>query len=87
MVELVMDCEDEFGISIPDAAAGQVNTVGEFFDLVLAATRATGKPEVRHRSDLERYVWDRVRSFCVRPKKDWGWVTRSTRFIEDLGYG
>jgi hypothetical protein len=87
MVELVMDCEDEFGISIPDAAAGEIRTVGQFFDLVLTLTRTSGKPEVRQRRDLEQYAWDRVRSFCVPPREDFTFITRSTRFIEDLGYG
>ena len=87
MVELVMDCEDEFGISIPDKAAGEVRTVGQFFDLVLALTRSDGKPELRQRPDLEQYAWDRMRCFCVRPQKQCAFITRSTRFIEDLGYG
>jgi hypothetical protein len=86
-VELVMDCEDEFGISIPDAAVGKVRTVGEFFDLILALIRSSGKPELRQRPDLEQYSWDRVRYFCIRPQKDFEFITRSTRFIEDLGYG
>ena len=67
MVELVMDCEDEFGISIPDEAGGEVRTVGQFFDRVLALTRSNGKPGLRQRPDLEQYAWDRVRYFCVRP--------------------
>ena len=87
MVELVMSCEHAFGISIPDAAAGDLTTVGEFFDLVLALTRATGKPELRQRPDLDQYVWDRVRALCALPRKDWQWITLSTRFIQDLGYG
>lgn len=87
MVELVMDCEDEFGISIPDAAVSEIETVGQFFDLVLALTHSGGKPELRQRPDLKKYAWDRVRYFCVRPQKDFAFITRSTRFIEDLGYG
>ena len=87
MVELVLDCEDEFGISMPDAAASKVSTVGQFFDLVLALIRSTGKAELRERPDLEQYAWDRVRHFCVRPQKEFGFISRSTRFIEDLGYG
>ena len=87
MVELVMECEDEFGVSIPDAAAGEIKTVGQFFDLVLALTRSSGKPGLRERPDLEQYAWDRVRYFCVRPQKDFAFINRSTRFVEDLGYG
>lgn len=86
-VELVMDCEDEFGIVIPDEAAGEIRTVGQLFDLVLALTRSNGKPELRERADLEQYAWDRVRYFCVRPQTDFAFITRSTRFIEDLGHG
>ena len=92
LVELVMDCEDEFGISIPDAAVSDVRTVGEFFDIVLTLIRSTGKPELRHRPDLEEYAWDRVCSICGRLflrmiQKDVTVITRSTRFIEDLGSG
>lgn len=89
MVELVVDCEAEFGISIPDAAAAGVRTVGQFSDLVVALVRSGGKPELRQRPDLEQYAWDRVRHFCVRPvsQDDFAFVTRSTRFVEDLGYG
>ncbi len=87
MVELVMDCEDEFGISIPSAAVSDVRTVGQFFDLVLMLIRSSGKPELRERLDLEQYVWDRVCYFSLRQQKDLKSVTRSTRFMEDLGYG
>jgi hypothetical protein len=87
MVELVMDCEAEFGISIPDEAAGDVKTVGQFFDVVLALARSHGKPELRQRPDLEQYAWDRVRQFCVGRHKDFAFITRSTRFLEDLGFG
>lgn len=89
MVELVMDCEDEFGITLPAAVASEVRTVGQFFDLVLTLIRSSGKPDLRQRPDLEQYAWDRVRYFCIRPigEDDVALVTRSTRFIEDLGYG
>lgn len=87
MVELVMDCEEEFGISIPDSAASDIRTVGEFFDLIVSLTRTEGKPELRLRPDLEAYAWDRVRFFCVRPQKDFSFIQRSTRFREDLGHG
>lgn len=43
-VELVMRCEDAFGISIPDEAASKVVTVGDLYDLILKLTadRAEG---------------------------------------------
>ena len=87
IVELCLDCEEEFGISIPETAVSEIRTVGQFLDLVLTLTRRSGKPELRQRPDLEQYAWDRVRYFCVRPRKDFGHITRSTRFIEDLGCG
>ena len=92
MTELVMDCEDEFGIFIPDADAARVRTVGELHDLVLALTRDGGKPQLRQRPDLEQYAWDRVCALCTRgapcmTEEDATTIARSTRFIEDLGYG
>ena len=48
-IELVMDAEDEFGITIDgaDDHGQSVATVGGFYDLVVRLVRAKGKPEAR----------------------------------------
>jgi hypothetical protein len=43
-VELIMNCEEAFGISIPDNPASKIVTVGDLYDLILKLTadRAEG---------------------------------------------
>ena len=87
-VELAMAVEDEFGIAVPDELMQRVVTVGEFYDAILPLVRETGPPELRARTDLEEYLWSRVKTLAaepygIRPEE----VTRATRFVEDLGYG
>ena len=90
-VELVMDAEDEFGISIDSVHDyGQsVATVGAFYDLVLRLVRERPHSKFAHRPDLESHVWNQVATLAakhgygVKPPN----ITRETRFIEDLGYG
>jgi len=36
VVELLMALEDEFGVKIPDEEAGEIGTVGEAVDIVVA---------------------------------------------------
>jgi hypothetical protein len=89
-VELVMDVEDELGISIQaeDEYGQAVNTVGAFYDLVLRIVREKGASELLRRAELEQYVWDVVTRLAAKcghgPKA--AQITRETRFIEDLGY-
>ena len=88
-VELVMEVEDEFAISISDEAAQQAVTVGDLYNLVLRLVRESETSPLRGRADLEEHVWSRVQFLAaqnghrLRSKQ----VTRQTRFIEDLGYG
>jgi acyl carrier protein len=42
-VELVMEFEDEFGMSIPDEEAEKIQTVGAAIDYIVNAARATKK--------------------------------------------
>ncbi len=42
-VELVMEFEDEFGMSIPDEEAEKIQTVGAAIDYIVAAARAGKK--------------------------------------------
>ena len=88
-VELAMDAEEEFGISVPDNASQSVVTVGDFYDVVLALVREIGRSELRARDDLEEYLWSRVTALAAEhayevSRDD---ITRSSRFVEDLGYG
>jgi hypothetical protein len=90
-VELVMDAEDEFGISIDgaDDYGQSVNTVGAFYDLVLRLVRENSTSDVAYRLDLESYLWKQVAVLAARhgsglkPEQ----IRRDTRFSEDLGYG
>lgn len=88
-IELVIGLEDEFGISIPDVIAQEVRTIGQMYDVILPMVRSHGKEAIRHKSDLEAFVWD---TLCrraaklasgIRPSE----ITRDTRFAGDLGYG
>lgn len=87
-VEFAMQIEDEFGITVPNEVLKRVATVGAFYDAILPLVRETGSPVLCARTDLEDYLWSRVRALAsepydVAPET----VTRSTRFAEDLGYG
>ena len=42
-VELVMEFEDEFGMSIPDEEAEKIQTVGAAIDYIVSAARAAKK--------------------------------------------
>lgn len=75
LVELVMAIEEKFEISISDAEAGQIRTIGELCDCV--AQKTTLDPKM---------VWHQVCDVVV----DQLGVDRldlipDTRFIEDLG--
>lgn len=89
MVELAMDAEDEFGIALPDTALQDIATVGAFYDVIVPLVRANGAAELRVRDDLEQYLWSRVRVLAARPSAGVApeHISRSTRFVEDLGYG
>lgn len=90
-IDLVMDVEDEFGITIDDRDDyGQSTaTVGAFYDLVLRLIREHPESTLAERPDLEAYLWHRITAMVAKcghnvKIKD---ITRQTRFIEDLGYG
>lgn len=90
-VELVMEVEDEFGITIDstDDHDQSVMTVGAFYDLVLRLIRENPQLEIAKWANLELHVWNRLtvlvtqHGYDLKPDQ----VTRETRFIEDLGYG
>ena len=86
IIETFMAVEAEFGISVPDAEAGRMRTVGALFDYVRAhapGERATGdEPRAPYAGPLwERYVdviqrEAGVERGVVRPEAYW---------VEDLG--
>ena len=90
-VELVMDAEKAFAISIGsvDNYGQSVSTVGEFNDLILRPIRADPSSDLGRRPDLESYLRRRVVELSAQhgygPKPEQ--IKRETRFIEDLGYG
>lgn len=88
MVQLVMEAEDEFGISITDLEAERARTVGDFYDIVLRLVRETGPDALRQRDNLDTYLWQRLATLVAKLGgtriED---IQRSTRFIEDLAYG
>lgn len=79
-VELVMSFEEEFDIEIPDAVAEKMMTVGDVVDYVAAELARRG--ERVNPSD----VFFRVRGRTVGILSvDPGKITRSSRFVDDLG--
>ena len=79
-VELVMAFEEEFEIEIPDTSAEAMVTVGDVVDFVAAEL-------LRHGRTADSIaIYHRVKGVTVRhlnvdPDK----ITRSSRFVEDLG--
>jgi hypothetical protein len=55
LVEIVMEIEDEFGITVPDALAEQCITVGDTQKMIVDLLVARG--EIRS-AELEARVWD-----------------------------
>lgn len=86
-VQLAMDAEREFGVSVPELLQ-RAATVGDFYDAIVPLIRETGTAELRARPDLEEYLWSRVKALVSEPYGVGSErVTRATRFVEDLGFG
>jgi hypothetical protein len=88
-VELVMNVEDAFGIAIPDELASEIRTVGQLNDTVMELIRSNGNSALLTRADLESFVWQTLCKLSAKlasgtKPSD---IKRSTRFLEDLGYG
>jgi len=45
LVELVMACEERYGIIVPDEDAGQFSTVGDLHEFILGALQKTSPPD------------------------------------------
>lgn len=79
-VELVMQVEKTFAITIPDHEAEKMVTVGALHDFVTQAVKADGR-------ELDAdHVWDQITEILT---EDYGVprakITRDAGFIRDLG--
>ena len=79
-VELVMAFEEEFEIEIPDASAEAMVTVGDVVDFVASQFLRRGE-KVDNIAIYHRVKGITVRHLNVDPDE----ITRSSRFVEDLG--
>lgn len=81
-VEIVMEVEQEFGVTLGDAEVAGVRTVGDLVELVAskAPTNAPGQP--RSRTDIVETV---RRIVGNQMGVEYQWMPMETRFIEDLG--
>jgi acyl carrier protein len=92
VVEIIMECEDEFGIAIPDEDFSAVRTAGDLHALVMRLLRE-GQPARERRkrpaknvSDTE--AWQIVRKILAEqlalPMEK---IQPDSRLLEDLGAG
>ena len=83
-VEIVMEIEREFGISVPDDRAESSRTVGDTSSMIVELLVAKGRTRS---AELEREVWERLVTIVaeqmrisrteVRPESTWvGDITR-----------
>jgi len=88
VVELIMDVEAAYGITVPDDAMHRIYTLGDFRDLVARLVQEQ-RPELFATASFHEKLWPDIAHFATRngynSKPDS--VTPETRFIEDLGYG
>jgi acyl carrier protein len=97
LVELVMQTEEVFGITIPDAEAAQASTVGGLYGLVLAKLEIPYQPAkldapYRHRNFAPPKPWtapevwatlrDLIQSQLQIPEED---IHEEAHFQNDLG--
>ena len=76
-VEFIMEVESEFGISIPDATAERLRTVGEVADYVVSDGGRTRGPVVQRLREI-------ASKHTEVPLER---ITEATRFVEDLDFG
>lgn len=88
IVELMMDIERAYGITIPDDAMDNIHTLGDFHDLI-AKLVAEQKPERFAQASFHAELWPAIAHYATRNgyHSEPDTVTRQTRFVEDLGYG
>jgi acyl carrier protein len=87
-VELVMQAEDFFGVSIPDEKVTRFDTAGDLHRLLMSVLNEPvdgGKPKRRDgRPWTEDAVWGRIVEM-LQPLRPGHPITPETRFVEDLG--
>ena len=79
-VELVIDIENAFGISIADADAGGLHTVGDLQQYVVAARAQMGQPL------MPEHVWSQLcdileHGYAIQRKA----ITPQAQIVADLG--
>jgi acyl carrier protein len=79
-VELVMAVEERFDISIPDAVAAKLTTVGLLQDCVVAELRRLGRTDILAMDVLSLLRGIICKQLGVKPHE----VVPSARFVEDL---
>ena len=99
-VELVLECEESFGINLEDWKLGQMRTVGDLFELICEQLQlpfgkdaplprdGAGVPLVNAPADgwTRDTVWARLVTICENQLQvDRSEITYVARFQEDLG--
>ena len=84
IVELFMRVEEEFGIDIPDEEAGQANTVGDIYQIVVAklALRDFGKLMP---TTASLGISDSAKANAGRWTEDEIWERLVVVFVEQIG--
>ncbi len=82
-VETILWAEDEFGVKISDAEAGEIRTVGEFSLLIhhkLVLKQGFVSPS-------EQAVFERIKAYLVSYLKiNPSDIHRASEFVKDLGF-
>lgn len=79
-VELLLSVEENFGIDVPDEAAGQIFTVGQLRDFIVEQQSGRGVPDVNGDVVLEQLRILIARHLALNPEE----VVPQARFVEDL---
>lgn len=80
-VELVLNIEEEFGLEIPNDAAGRMFTVGDVHSFLVRELERRGQTAVDESRIFERLREIVCTQLGVKPEA----VVPGARFVEDLG--
>ena len=84
-IELVMEVEDEFAISLPDELLERCMVVGQLCDAVVQTVRQNPTHPLNANADLQSYVFEHVRIITSKVcGVHTGDIQRETRFNDDL---
>ena len=81
LVEMVIQVESEFDISIPDQDAMVLTTPGQLIGYLMARPELAGK---RSRDAVAESVWQIVEQELWIDRKDF---TEDSRFVQEMGAG